>query len=78
MAEVLAHRAPSTAATYHKVLKVLYAWLLDEQEIDSDPMAKMKRPTVPAKPVRSCPPMGSSGCSPPAPARASRPAATPR
>jgi hypothetical protein len=27
MADVLARRAPSTAATYYKVLKVLYAWL---------------------------------------------------
>jgi site-specific recombinase XerD len=51
MADVLARRAPSTAATYYKVLKVLYAWLLDEQEIDADPMARMKPPTVPAKPV---------------------------
>jgi site-specific recombinase XerD len=52
MADVLARgRAPSTAATYYKVLKVLYAWLLDEQEIDTDPMARMKPPIVPAKPV---------------------------
>jgi site-specific recombinase XerD len=51
MAEVLARRAPSTAATYHKILKVLYAWLLDEQEIEADPMARMKPPTVPARPV---------------------------
>ena len=28
MAEVLAHRAPSTAATYHKILKVLYLSLI--------------------------------------------------
>jgi site-specific recombinase XerC len=26
-------------------------WLLDEQEIEIDPMARMKPPTVPAKPV---------------------------
>jgi site-specific recombinase XerD len=51
MADVLARRSPSTAATYYKVLKVLYAWLLDEQEIQTDPMARMKPPTVPAKPV---------------------------
>jgi site-specific recombinase XerD len=51
MAEVLARRAPTTAATYHKILKVLYAWLLDEQEIEADPMARMKPPTVPARPV---------------------------
>jgi site-specific recombinase XerD len=51
MADLLARRTASTAATYYKVLKVLYAWLLDEQEIDTDPMARMKPPIVPAKPV---------------------------
>src|SRR5215218_8155485 len=52
MADVLARgRAPSTAATYYKILKVLYAWLVEEQEIDVDPMARMKPPLVPAKPV---------------------------
>src|SRR4029453_1524058 len=39
MADVLARgRAPSTAATYYKVLKVLYAWLVGEREIEVDPM----------------------------------------
>jgi site-specific recombinase XerD len=51
MADLLARRTASTAATYYKVLKVLYAWLLDEQEIQVDPMARMKPPLVPAKPV---------------------------
>src|SRR5215207_7374571 len=52
MADVLARgRAPSTAATYYKILKVLYAWLVEEQEIDVDPMVRMKPPLVPAKPV---------------------------
>jgi site-specific recombinase XerD len=52
MADVLARgRAPSTAATYYKVLRVLYVWLVEEQEIQTDPMARMKPPTVPAKPV---------------------------
>jgi integrase/recombinase XerC len=52
MADVLARgRAPSTAATYYKVLRVLYAWLVEEQEIQVDPMARMKPPLVPAKPV---------------------------
>jgi hypothetical protein len=37
ISDVLARRAPSTAATYHKVLKVLYAWLVEEQEIEADP-----------------------------------------
>ena len=30
---------------------MLYAWLLDEQEIETDPMVRMKPPTVLAKPV---------------------------
>jgi site-specific recombinase XerD len=52
MADVLARgRAPSTAATYHKVLKLLYAWLVEEQEIPTDPMARLRPPIVPDKPV---------------------------
>src|SRR5215216_753401 len=52
MADVLARgRAPSTAATYYKVLKVLYGWLVEEQELQADPMARMRPPLVPAKPV---------------------------
>ena len=51
MADLLTRRSPSTAAAYYNVLKVLYAWLLDEQEIDADPMARMKPPIVPGKPV---------------------------
>jgi site-specific recombinase XerD len=57
MTDLLAHRSPSTAATYHKILKILYAWLIDEEEIDVDPMARMKPPIVPDKPV----PVVSSG-----------------
>jgi site-specific recombinase XerD len=51
MADVLARRSPSTAATYYKVLKLVYAWLVDEEELDTDPMARMRPPIVPAKPV---------------------------
>ena len=51
MADVLSRRAASTAATYHKILKVLYAWLLDEQELEAGPMARMRPPTVPVKQV---------------------------
>jgi site-specific recombinase XerD len=42
---------PAPAATYYKILKVLYGWLVDEGELDTDPMAKMKPPIVPAKQV---------------------------
>src|SRR6266540_4779559 len=52
MADLLARgRAPSTAATYYKVLKILYAWLADEEEIPADPTRRMRPPIVPDKPV---------------------------
>jgi site-specific recombinase XerD len=51
MGDLLARRTASTAATYYKVLKILYAWLAEEEEIPADPMARMKRPIVPDKPV---------------------------
>jgi hypothetical protein len=37
---LLARRMTSTAATYHKVLKILYGWLADEEEIRVNPVAK--------------------------------------
>jgi site-specific recombinase XerD len=58
MGDLLARRTPSTAATYYKVLKVLYGWLLDEEEINADPMVRMKPPIVPGKPVPIVPPDG--------------------
>jgi site-specific recombinase XerD len=51
MADLLACRTASTAATCCKILKVLYDWLVDEEELDTDPMAKMKPPIVPVNPV---------------------------
>jgi integrase/recombinase XerC len=54
MGDLLSRRAPSTAATYYKVLKILYAWLVEE-EIAANPMARMKPPIVPDKPVSIVP-----------------------
>ncbi len=51
MGDLLARRAASTAATYHKVLRILYAWLVEEEEIPLDPMARIRPPIVPDKPV---------------------------
>jgi site-specific recombinase XerD len=51
MADLLARRAPATAATYHKVLKILYAWLVEEGEVPADPTLRMRPPIVPDKPV---------------------------
>ena len=39
-ADLLARRMASTAATYHKILKILYGWLAEEEEIPVNPMAK--------------------------------------
>jgi site-specific recombinase XerD len=51
MGDLLARRTASTAATYYKVLKLMYAWLTEEEEIPTNPMARMKPPIVPDKPV---------------------------
>jgi site-specific recombinase XerD len=51
LADLLTRRTASTAATYYKPLKLLYAWLVEEEEIPADPMRRMKRPMVPDKPV---------------------------
>jgi site-specific recombinase XerD len=51
LGDLLAYRAASTAATYYKVLRILYRWLEEEDEVDRDPTAKMKRPIVPEQPV---------------------------
>src|SRR6266498_3008832 len=49
--DLLGRRAASTAWTYYKVLRILYAWLVEEQEIDTSPMARMKPPIMPEQPV---------------------------
>jgi site-specific recombinase XerD len=51
IADLLARRAPATAASRHKALRVLYCWLEEEGEITASPMAKMKPPLVPEQPV---------------------------
>jgi site-specific recombinase XerD len=51
MGDLLSRRKASTAATYHKVLKVLYGWLAEEEEIPANPMAKIRKPIVPEQPV---------------------------
>jgi site-specific recombinase XerD len=51
LGELLTRRAAATAATYYKVLKLLYQWLEDEEELPASPMAKMRPPIVPDQPV---------------------------
>jgi site-specific recombinase XerD len=51
LAGLLARWKPATAANRYRALRVLYAWLEEEGEIATDPMAKMKPPRVPEQPA---------------------------
>jgi site-specific recombinase XerD len=76
IADLLGRRSAATAATRYKVLRVLYRWLEEEEDIPS-PMVKMKPPSVPEQPVPVIPEAASGACSRCARARTSRPAETP-
>jgi len=47
----LTRNSAAAAATRHKHLRVLYRWLHEEEEIESNPMARIKAPIVPEQPV---------------------------
>jgi site-specific recombinase XerD len=49
--DLLSRRSAATAATRYKQLQALYRWLENEEEIAVNPMARMKPPIVPDKPV---------------------------
>jgi site-specific recombinase XerD len=51
LGELLTRRASGTVATRYKVLRILYRWLEEEDEITTDPTARMKPPIVPDQPV---------------------------
>ena len=51
LGDLLRRRAPATAATRYKVLRILYRWLEEEEEIEANPMARMKPSIVPEQPV---------------------------
>jgi integrase/recombinase XerC len=57
LADLLARRSASTAATWYKVLRILYRWLEEEEDVPS-PIAKMKPPIVPKQPVPVIPATG--------------------
>jgi site-specific recombinase XerD len=46
-----AGRRPSTVQTRYKGLRVFYAWLVDEGEVSTSPLANVKPPAVPDEPV---------------------------
>jgi site-specific recombinase XerC len=51
IASELQRTAPSSAATRYRSLQQLFGWLDEEGEITSSPMAKMRPPLIPEKPV---------------------------
>lgn len=51
LAEMHARLAPATVAKHYRSLQQLFRWLVDDDEIDVSPMAKMRPPTVPEQPV---------------------------
>src|SRR5215203_3816173 len=57
LADLLARRSAATAATRYKVLRVLYRWLEEEEDVPN-PMEKMRPPIQPEKPVPVIPPDG--------------------
>jgi site-specific recombinase XerD len=51
IADLLDRYKPGTALTRDQDLRVLFGWLVDEDEITESPMAKMKPPILPEVPV---------------------------
>jgi site-specific recombinase XerD len=51
LGDLLRRRAPATAATRYKVLRILYRWLEEEEEIEANRMARMKPPIIQERPV---------------------------
>jgi integrase/recombinase XerC len=51
MSDHAAGRSPGTVSVRYRSLQQWFGWLLDEEEIDTDPMARMDAPLVPEQPV---------------------------
>jgi site-specific recombinase XerC len=51
LGDLLTRRAAGTVATRYKVLRILYGWLEEEDEIAANPMARVKPPIVPEQPI---------------------------
>jgi site-specific recombinase XerD len=50
LGDILRHRSANTAATRYKVMRVLYRWLEEGEELPN-PMARMKPPIIPEQPI---------------------------
>jgi len=51
MEHILEKRSAATASVRFRALQQFFRWLVDDEHMDTDPMAKMKVPFVPAQPV---------------------------
>jgi site-specific recombinase XerD len=51
LAEVGQTRAPKTLHSRYTALRLFFDWALDEGEVEAHPMARIKRPTVPERPI---------------------------
>lgn len=51
LADQAARCKPATVSFRYRALQQWFGWLTDEDELDADPMAKMKAPLVPEQPV---------------------------
>jgi site-specific recombinase XerD len=51
IAEVLRTQSPATASNRYRALQSFFRWAIEEEEIERSPMARMKPPKVPEKPV---------------------------
>ncbi len=51
MAHLLETRSAATASVRFRALQQFFRWLVDDEHIDADPMAKMRVPLVPEQPV---------------------------
>ena len=49
---LLTSRSPATANNRYRALQQFFAWLVDEDEIETSPMARMKPPIVPEQPIQ--------------------------
>jgi integrase/recombinase XerC len=50
LGDLLRRRSANTAATRYKVMRVLYRWLEEEEKLPN-PMARMKPPIIPERPI---------------------------
>lgn len=51
MLDQLSRLRPASAAARHAGLRALFAWAMEQGQIDTNPMAKLRPPTIPETPV---------------------------